>query len=457
MFQLRLNTLRGLILKRRALETPALIYTDNQVCLISPGHAVDYGTDFVTAFPENLAYYFPAQLMLRMKITTFLPNTMVTVNMNGTIIYNQTISAVGVIPVDVQNAEIDMLGVSGNSIRITSDKNITVLSYNRRGDSIQANVVPPTTRLGKHYIVPCFNYSELAVNLNSYNFSGSTNPTVGSMDFSMGLLIVNAEAVTNTITVKSAQSSDDYVLGPYALILLPSSSFCYEVTSTAKAAVIITNPCMDSLNCRCNLVAHQLRPTDFLGTSFIFPLYDSTAKRLFVTSSDSVDLISASQTQSVAPGSTGLLPFLPGQNTGGLTTTKPASVRVILPGLIIDLLPTTMFAGCFLVQSNDLTKAKVLLIVKTTEKGDVHMDSSAINVGSAGWIDLSDVGYSWAVIPPTSMSQTSCIIWHPTSPIAVYVLETSGSGVTYGGPAISINDEPGKVLQHIETVTISGV
>lgn len=456
MFQLRLNTLHGLILKRRALKTPALIYTNNQVCLILPGHALDCGTDFVTAFPENLAFYFPASLMQLLKITIFQLYTQVNVTMNGTVIHSVNISAVGVTTLNVLNAEINLLGVSGNSIRITSDKNIAVLSYNKRGDSIQANVVPPTTCLGKHYMVPSPNYTEFAVKMNSYNFSAYADPSIEPMDFSMNLLIVNAEAVINSITVyknsPTAQSSDTFDLGPYAVILLPRNSFWYEVTSTAKVAVIITNPCMDSLNCRCNLVAHQLRPTDFLGTSFIFPPFDNTDKRLFVTSSDSVVLSSGSDTQSVAPASIGLLSFLPGQSTGGLTTTTSASVRVILPGLIIDVLPTNMFAGCFLVQTNDPTKAQVLLIVKTAEKGDIHKDSNVIS--TAVWRDLSDVGYSWAVI---SLTERSCVIWHPTSRIAVYVLETSGSGVTYGGPAISINKEPGNVLQNTESVNSNGV
>lgn len=427
---------------------------------ILTGHAVDYGTEFVTAFPENLAYYFPAQLILQLKITTFLPNTNVNIIMNGTTLYDMLIDPPQVKMFDIANAEISQFGVSGNSIRICSNNIITVLSYNQRGDSMQSNVVPPTTNLGMVYLVPSPNYTELAVKLNTYNASLFTSSTTAPMDFGYRLLIINADDATNTVTVTQnppgGQSSDiTFTLGPFALTLLSSNDFWFKVSSTAEVAVILTNPCMDTQNCRCNLVAHQLRPIDFLGTDFLCPVLTGTNQSLFVTSTDSVDLSSGSDSRTVVPGSIGLLPFLPGLDGGMpvLTTSRPASVIVLFPGLIIDLLPNTMFAGCYLVHTTMQFQANALLLVETAQKNDIYMDASPLS--GATWNDISGTMYSWALIDLTSCK--SCVIWHPTTQIAVYVFE--GSGVKFGGPAISLNDEPGKVplevLQSIKPVMAS--
>ncbi|XP_034154119.1 uncharacterized protein LOC117595801 [Pangasianodon hypophthalmus] len=412
--------------------------------ILCQGHAVDYGTDFVTAFPENLAYYFPVELSLKLKITTFLPTTDVTIIMNGVIINRMIPDIPQVFDVNIPGAEVNQLGVSNNSIRIISDKKITVLSINKRGDSIQTNVVPPTTRLGVEYLVPSPNYTKLAVQLNTYNPSNFIDSTTVPMDFSYRLIIINAEAVENSVTVTQKLPDGDEVttmkLDPFALTQLPSSSFWFKVSSTAKVAVILTNPCMDTQNCRCNMVAHQLRPTDFLGTEFIFPPINTTVKHLFVTSAKRVDLSSGSETKTVEPGSIGMLPFLPGLDTGNpsLTTSQPASLRVIQPGLIIDLLPKTMFSGCYLVHRTTQTQSLALVIVATGQKNDVRMGPDPLS--GVTWNDISNAEYSWALIDLDRCK--SCVIWHPTSQIAVYVFETSLTGVRYGGPAISVNDIP---------------
>lgn len=357
---------------------------------------------------------------------------------------------------NIPNGEVDQFGVSGNAVRITSNKNITVLSFNKRGDSTQSNVVPPTTRLGTNYLVPSPSYSDLATQLNTYSTSQFTASTVEPMDFSYRLLIINAEEVNNTITVTqrtpTGDSSDTITLGPFALTQQPSSDFWYKVSSTAKVAVILTSPCIDTQNCRCNLVAHQLRPTNLLGADFIFPPFNGTDKRLFVTTADTVTLTSGSESRTVSSGSVGLLPYLPGLTSGSpsLSTSRPASVRVIYPGLIIDLIPNTMFSGCYLVHNNVQSQAKALVIVDTTQKQNLYMGSNLIS--GATWNDLGAVGYSWAFIALSGCK--SCVIWHPSSPIVVYVFETSNSGATFGGPAISLNDEPGKVLQ-IKPATVS--
>lgn len=420
------------------------------------GDAVDYGTEFVTAFPENLAYFFPLTVSLKLKITTFLSNTNVIVSFGSTV-QNRPCSSPGVYVVDVSAAEVDQFGVSGNTVRISSDNIITVLSLSMRGDSTQSNVVPPTTHLGMEYLVPSPNYTDVAVHLNNYTISQFTDSTVVPMDFSYRLIIINAEDDNNTVTVTqrapTGVSTETITLGPFSLIQLPSSDYWYKVTSTAKVAVILTNPCMDTQNCRCNMVAHQLRPTDFQGTNFIFPSFNNTNMRLFVTSDVNNNLNSGSESRSVVPGSIGLLPYLPDLDTGSpsLTVSQPASVRVIYPGLIIDLLPNNMFSGCYLVHTNVPSNAKALVIVETGQKSSLTIGT--VPVTGATWNDLSDEGYSWALIDLSNCR--SCVIWHPSSPIVVYVYETSGSGVSFGGPAISINNEPGKVpvvLQAIKSI-----
>ncbi|KAG7318053.1 hypothetical protein KOW79_019088 [Hemibagrus wyckioides] len=413
------------------------------ISLLSQGQAVDYGTDFITAFPENLAYYFPATLSLQLKITSLLPNTVITVSMNTTVIKQLTNGSPQVSIVNINNAEVNQLGISGSAIRIISDKNITVFSISKRGDSVQSNLVPPTAHLGVEYLVPSLNYTELAVQMNTYNVSQFASSSAVLMDFSYRLLIINAKETDNVVTVTEKQPGGDIVttitLGPLALTQLASSAYWFKVSSTDKVAVILTNPCVDSLSCRCNMIAHQLRPSELLGTEFIFPQFNSSTYRLFVTSAESVDLSCGSETRNIQPGSLGLLPYLPDLVSTNpiLKTSKPSAVRVIRPGFIIDLLPKSMFAGCFLVHVNINTQPNALVIVETAQK-DLLYIGSALATGTS-WEEISGTPYSWDLI---TMTTSSSIIWHPNSPIAVYSIEKSGAVGVYGGPAISLNNEP---------------
>lgn len=372
--------------------------------------------------------------------------------MNTTVITQRNISPPQVAIVNINNAEVNQLGISGNAIRITSDKNITVFSISKRGDSVQSNVVPPTAHLGVEYLVPSLNYTELAVQINTYNVSQFASSSPVLMDFSYRLLIINAKETDNVVTVTEKQPGGDTMttvtLGPLALTQLASSAYWFKVSSTDKVAVILTNPCVDSLSCRCNMIAHQLRPNELLGTEFIFPQFNSSIYRLYVTSAESVDLSCGSETRNVQPGSLGLLPYLPDLVSANpiLKTSKPSAVRVISPGFIIDLLPKSLFAGCFLVHVNINTQPNTLVIVETAQK-DLLYIGSALATGTS-WEEISGTPYSWDLIAVTT---SSSVIWHPNSLIAVYSMEKSGAVGVYGGPAISLNDEPGKILQTIST------
>ncbi|KAK3541430.1 hypothetical protein QTP86_025553, partial [Hemibagrus guttatus] len=413
------------------------------ISILSQGHAVDYGTDFITAFPENLAYYFPSVLYLQLKITTLFPGTMITVKMNTTVIIEKSIDQPQVSIVKINDAEVNQLGISGRAIRITSTKNITVFSISTRGDSVQSNVVPPTAHLGVEYLVPSLNYTELAVKMNTYNVSQFTSSNDVLMDFSYRLLIINAKETDNVIKVTEKLPSGDneitVTLGPLALTQLASSAYWFKVSSSDKVAVILTNPCVDSLSCRCNMIAHQLRPNELLGTEFIYPQFNSSKYRLFVTSAESVDLSCGSESRNIPPGSTGLLPYLPDLVSTNpiLKTSKPSAVRVISPGLIIDLLSKSLFAGCFLVHVTMPSQPKALVIVETAQKDLVHINT--IPAAGTSWEEISGTPYSWDLI---TLSNPSSVIWHPNSPIAVYSMENSGAVGIYGGPAISLNNEP---------------
>ncbi|KAF4076180.1 hypothetical protein AMELA_G00227360 [Ameiurus melas] len=395
--------------------------------LCQAGHAVDYGTDFVTAFPENLAYYFPAPLSLSLKITTFVPNTNVQI-ISGAVINTSFITTPQVFVVNCPDLEVNQIGLSFKALRIISDHNITVVSISRRKDSIQTNIVPPTNRLGVEYLVPSPDFSTIAVQLNTYNVSQFIGSTPVPMEFAFGVIIINAVNVSNDVTVTSPTAGDDEItLDPFQLILLPSNCTWSRVVSSENVAVIITNPCVDTQNCRCNMIAHQLLPTNLMATEFFFPSLNLNYSRLFVTSADSVDLSSDSQTV--------------------FKTTQPAVLSVINPGLIIDLIPKNMFSGCYLVHTTTQSQSQVLIIVETAKKDGLTIVTNPTSttpatttlVSSSSWNDVIDAQYSWALI---SLNCKSCVIWHPTSPIAVYILEKSGSGVTFGGPAISVNDEP---------------
>ncbi|XP_065154674.2 uncharacterized protein [Paramisgurnus dabryanus] len=410
------------------------------IFMFSQGLSMDNcGTNFITAFPENIAYYFQNNHNY-LKITTLYPDTDVSIIYMGNGFNNTTsISTAGVtwtfnFPKEVEEYQ---LISSNKSIIIRSNNNITVLSMTGWQGRLQSHVVQPEQNLRTVYTIPNLNYASI---MAKFGLSVSSEVRYNSFR----LLIINAVNATNTVSIKKLGTGDrvTQTLNPYFLYQLQINNTVIEVSGTDKIAVILTHPCFESKNCSCNMVMNQLRPVMQNGAVERFPITMSSTevKQLFLTTSQSVevavgDLQAGSGTQ--VPSSTDILHLLNGVNNAPqlITTSIPISLRLISPGIILDLIPVSMFSGCFLVHFYSPNTGAVI-VAETSSTASVKMNAAPLP-SAPTWNVISGTEYSWATV---WSGPTSATIWHPDSKIAVYTVELSIS--MYASPAIIINDEP---------------
>ncbi|XP_072515841.1 IgGFc-binding protein-like [Salminus brasiliensis] len=424
------------------------------VSVIYQGHAAeDYGRDFVTAFPENIAYYYPSVLTNVLKITALHANTNFHVIYNGANFITGTLNAgqtqAVYLPSEVEEHQ---LGQSSKSVRITSSNDITVFSISKRANSVQTNVVQPVTNLGQEYHVPFLNFTELLLMLNDYNVSDwvvSSDSSSQAQTYNyFRVLIINAEDKENTVKVTNEQSGSEtsVKLSPFQVLQMKSSDSLMKVTAKANISILLTHPCLDTSLCRCTMVVHQLRPANLLGDSFLVPpSYITNNSRMFSTSDESVELRYGSPpltgSEMLDAGSSDFLPFYQQLTMGfsNISASQPVSLRLMGVASLMDLIPVSMFSACYLVHVTSVTKSEALLIVETAHVSDVRLDSNTFG-SSLEWNDINGTAYSWATVDLFLLM--SHVIWHPSSKMAVYVLEKMQTSVEYGGPAISINKEP---------------
>ncbi|KAI7806976.1 uncharacterized protein LOC130558588 [Triplophysa rosa] len=402
---------------------------------------VSHGNSFITAFPENLAYFYPFTSSIILTVTALHEDTSFTVYFNNTqrTIPNLQRGATTKVMFP-KTAEVHQLNFSTNSIRITSTKNVVVQSFSQTGTgtilekSVQTSVVQPITNLGTDYLIPPLKQLDLI-----QTFGGSPAPFSSQRYSSFKLIIINAEDTENNITiVKNISGSvqeENFTIPSYQLIQLQANASLFKVKSNHKVAVILTHPCLEMTACKCNMIVNQILPTEFHGQNFVVPYIPGiTQSRLLMTSNERSTSLSHSNVQ-LQPSSSGLLSLSFQTKSQYVNASGNVSLKLISPGLFVEVIPENMFAACYLLQVYSDVK-NALVIAETGSKTNVHNQNSPVT--NAAWTEITGTKYSSAIIP---LTEQYTFIWHPSSKIAVYILENIGTTV-YGGPAIPINDQP---------------
>ncbi|KAA0702820.1 hypothetical protein E1301_Tti016596 [Triplophysa tibetana] len=405
---------------------------------------VSYGKDFITAFPENTGYFYPYTSSRSLRITALHNDTTFNVHFNNTQTPSSVLQSGQTVSVSFPiTAEVHRLGSSSNSIRITSEKDIVVHSFSQTDattayNSVQSHVVQPITKLGTSYLIPSLNQSDLV-----QTFSGSLAPLCSQRYSSFKLIIINAEDTENTLTIfKSISGSvqeEKIKISSYQLLQMQADASLIKVESSHKVAVILTHPCLENTtSCKCNMIVNQILPAQFQGQNFVVPYIPGiTQSRLLMTSNDMSASLSHNNVQ-LQPSPSGFLSLSDQMKSQYVKASGYVSLTLISPGLIFEVIPENMFAACYLLQfySDTSSTKKALVIAETGSKNNVHKQN--IPVTNTQWTEIIGTKYSSAEI---SFSEFTTVIWHPTSKIAVYLLENSGTSV-YGGPAIPINTQP---------------
>ncbi|XP_016313651.1 uncharacterized protein LOC107666732 [Sinocyclocheilus anshuiensis] len=397
---------------------------------------VGYGDKFITAFPENLGFFYPSDTINRLRVTALHDNT------TFKVVYKTT-QKVLQIPKSGQtmsirfptSAEVNEQGPSILSVRISSDKNITVVSISHRADSTQSYVVQPTVNLGTNYLIPLLDYPNY---LQSFNLPLLVSTTLRYSSFK--LLIINAVGSQNSVTIVKQTSTsgvreETFSIDSYELVQLQTNGSILRVRSSKEVAVILTHPCVETESCNCNMVMNQILPTKFQGQSFIVPsIFNVSKTKLLMLSGNTSSLFHNGNQLQASPST--LLPFLDLQKSQLVNATERVSLRLFSPGLIVELIPENMFFACYLLQFAD-TNGKALVIAETDSKDDVRIHGGLLS--ASDWTAITGTNYSSTVVTiPYKMTT----IWHPTSRIAVYMLEHMSAKVIFGGPAVPINKNP---------------
>lgn len=396
-----------------------------------------YGKDFITAFPENFANYHPQESSNTLQITAFYSDTTVSITINHTNVYNEKLQSgqtkVVHFPKYVEQYQFTR---SFYSVRISSSKLIVVLWISQRGDSVQSNFIQPVKNLGKLYSIPFINYNQMLASL--YN-----TEELLALD-NWRCIIINAGNIMNVISIQTvgmnAQQAFNFTLSPYELYQFQTNGSEIKVYSKNTVAVLLTHPCAETTRCDCNMVMNHVLPENLWGRTFVVPsVKNLNSTWLQVTST--TDVMLRSQNIAILASNPSDLITFPYLKSGPqlITASNYMSIRLISPGLVLELMPESMFAACYLLQMNS-TGAEALIIAETASRGDVYVDAGLLS--STDWKTVANSNYSSVTV---SLSGTH-IIWHPASRIGVYMFERMESGIPYGGPAVILNEDPGKVI-----------
>lgn len=400
-----------------------------------------YGKDFITAFPENIAYYHPQKSSNTLQITAFYNDTAVSITINHTNVYNEKLQPGQTktvhFPKYVKQYQFTR---SLYFVRVNSTKLIVVLWISQRGDSVQSYFVQPVKNLGKLYSIPFNNYNQMMA--SSSNMADLLAPDSWRYS-SFRLIIINAENIMNAISIQTvgmnAQRDFNFTLSPYELFQFQTNGSEIKVYSSNTVAVLLTHPCVEATVCDCNMVVNHVLPQNLWGQTFVVPsLKNLNSTWLQVTSTMKV-MHRGQNIKILASNSSDLISF-PYLESGSqfISASNNVSIRLISPGLILELMPETMFAACYLLQINS-TEGEAFIIAETASRGGVHIDGDLLS--STDWKTVTSSNYSSVSVP---ISGTH-VIWHPTSRIGVYMFERMESGIPYGGPAVILNEEPGKM------------
>lgn len=403
---------------------------------------VSYGTDFVTTFPENIAYYHTEDSMTTLKMAAFHNDTVVKVTVNDILVYNATLSSG-----QIQNVHFPMSFKQCNftrflpSVRIVGTDRIVVLWITQRGNSIQTNVVQPVENLGHQYSIPALNYKVVT---GLHNVMDPTAPISVSRTYNtFSLIIINAESTMNYVLVSVTSYPLDFSpsysmrLKPYEVYQVYTNS-SVSISSIGKVAVLLTHPCMETPGCGCNMVVSQVLPSSLWGDKFVIPA-PSITNSTWLHVSSFLKLYYKEQNQINSNNFwSNLIPFPhPDEEPAYIHADTKTPLRVVSPGSVIEIIPDTMFAACYLVLFNS-TEGEIVVIAENGHEADVHIDHDPLK--SADWKTHSSSKYS-----SVSMQLTGThVIWHSTSKIGVYMFERMNGGILYGGPAIPLSEVPGK-------------
>ncbi|KAE8594554.1 hypothetical protein XENTR_v10019689 [Xenopus tropicalis] len=244
------------------------------------GCASPIGTDFITTFLQNA---FPSYTQPRqeLRITSHHDNTSVSISSSdGGFSRNLNLNSHRTISVQLPpSVEIRGSVIFSNTIRITSNKPINVLTLNYRSYSGETTIVYPLASLGMEYylITPKNGYMGSP---KVFSVVASKDETSVAVHLKGGLTFQNKNYPPNSVFT--------VVLKPFQGIqLLGSDDLSGSRVISQKPVAVLSGHSCAMANTRCSLTYEQLLPVSDWGTAFfVVPLsFQTKTDTVFVTAS----------------------------------------------------------------------------------------------------------------------------------------------------------------------------
>ncbi|KAL3064969.1 hypothetical protein OYC64_001079 [Pagothenia borchgrevinki] len=376
---------------------------------------VSTGLDFVVAFPENIASYHPDSPILMVQITALYDNTKITIieHSFNTIEPTQNKGNSTEYILDAK-MEIFREETSNRTLRIHSNKIITVHAINRKSNSLQTALVLPIDKLSWEYFIPPV--PKIYRTTHSAKIV-TTNVTERSP---FKLVIVNAD-MANQVKVEGSEP-ETFSLQPYQVqqIWVKTEKELRKVTADHPVAVLFGHTCAIYHKCTCGQLFTSLPPAQSDELKYYIPPFlakDAENKSFLLLSKDNSSKVQAFDVNSP------------------LVETEGSAI-FYSPGLLINLIPETDFASCYVVNTIENTESYAVIVVRKDLTDGVRVRNGSLE--SALWQDLKGTDFcsaSVVLLPGKSA------IWHTSSKMAVYFVGEKGNA-RFGNPAAILSHIP---------------
>ncbi|CAN9514509.1 unnamed protein product [Ophioblennius macclurei] len=374
------------------------------------------GTEFLVAFPENIAYFHPQSPDISFWATAPFSDTKVTVLYNHDLLsFDKPINKSHHFPLS-DGLELAREEVCNKSVLISSTKNISVFAASRKNNSVQTVLVAPTHSLGTRYLVP----PVPSIQLTTSPATEVTRQVTEKSPFR--IVIVNA-GQANKVTLKGGDT-EGIELGPYqvAQVWLDQGQSLQSVEAEAPVAVFFGHPCAVRKPCTCSQLYTALPPATADTHDFFIPpfLVSSISEGAAVLVSDG----SGAESRAYSADS----PVVRGASAALLYS----------PGLLLALIPESDLASCYMLGAMLDVQSYVVIMVKNSERDGVHLGAREV---TDDWIPVTGTDYVAIRHRLQEVTDGRSVIWHAYSKMAVYFIG-SNDGTQFGNPAPIISTTP---------------
>ncbi|XP_077193125.1 IgGFc-binding protein-like isoform X2 [Paroedura picta] len=407
------------------------------------------GKEFATAFMQNtLQRITPGDFTLM--ISGYAPGTSVTIYMKQPTLRavtqvndGQTLSVK--IP---HEAEMAGTGLFDSTVVVRADKDISILSVNKKLNSVDTAIVYPVTSFGTEYYI--------------------VTPTVGTDRFREFAIIGWEEPTSVDVYLKGIVtfqgktyhhgSKISIALSPYQTVQLQSKGDVSgtRIISQKPVAVYSGHTCV-SRHVSCDHVSEQLLPVSSWGTHFIVPSlpFDTEYDIVYVSTSQktSVDAqIGASRSRRVLPAARAILYGIQGSTALSLSASSGIQVTFFGDGgthgnlhydpFFMAIPPVSSYCQAYNIYGQDQFENYALIIAKSSETSEITLDKQPLR--HLQWNPVPGTEFSWAS-HSLGHRRSVHVVEHPTSLFGLLSVGV-GNEKAYGSPAVCAKD-PCKTLQ----------